>query len=114
MQKINNAYMNAVLADASYVGGLNPNINLNGALRDRMTPALAESISKNFSVVTQIESGLSSFDATVWRANNEEGTPNPSGKIYVSMRGTQQVTDFLIDGDLALTGKARGQVNANN
>ncbi|MHA6822353.1 calcium-binding protein [Ralstonia pseudosolanacearum] len=71
-----------------------------------MTTSLADYIGKNFTVVTQIETNPilgSSFDATVWK-NNE------SGKLYVSMRGTQQAEDFIVDGDLALTGNAREQL----
>ena len=78
-----------------------------------MTPTLAAQIGKGFTVVTQVQNlafGQSSFDATVWRANNENGSPNPNGKLYVSMRGTQQLTDFLVDADLAVTGNARAQV----
>ena len=106
MTTINETYTNALLADAAYVGGLSSTSDLVTKLGERMTPTLAAYISKNFSVVTQIESGLSSFDATVWRANNADGTPNPTGKLYVSMRGTQQLTDFLVDADLAITGNA--------
>ena len=71
---------------------------------------MAAVIGKNFSVVSQIESVVSSFDAVVWQANNADGTVNPSGKLYVSMRGTQQFTDFLEDADLAVTGNARAQI----
>ena len=110
MTTINETYTNALLADAAYVGGLSSTSDLVTKLGERMTPTLAAYISKNFSVVTQIESGLSSFDATVWRANNADGTPNPTGKLYVSMRGTQQPTDFLVDADLAVSGNARAQV----
>jgi trimeric autotransporter adhesin len=113
MTTINDAYINALLADSAYVGGLTAGLfgdSLAGKLQTRMTPTLAAYNGKNFSVVTQIESAGSSFDATVWRANNADGTPNPNGKIYVSMRGTQQPTDFLVDADLAVTGNARAQV----
>lgn len=106
MTEINNAYINAILADSAYVGGLlqgETGAGLKEKLDIRMTPTLADYIGKNFTVVTQIETGeggLSSFDATIWRKNNADGTANPNGKIYVSMRGTQQLTDFLADGDL--------------
>ncbi|MCS4511044.1 hypothetical protein [Xylophilus ampelinus] len=110
MTKISDAYTNALLANASYIDGLKIANNLSNALTKRMTQPLAEYISENFSVVTQTESSLSSFDATVWRANHADGTPDANGKVYVSMRGTQQLTDFLVDGDLALTGNARAQV----
>lgn len=110
MTAINDAFINALLADASYVGGLTSTRVLSDDLKPRMTPTLAEYIGKNFSVVTQIESGFSSFDATVWRANNADGTANANGKVYVSFRGTQQLQDFLVDADLAVTGNGRAQV----
>ncbi|MBC7603224.1 MAG: hypothetical protein H7255_11285, partial [Ramlibacter sp.] len=93
MTIINDAFLNALLSDAAYVDGLvqgRTGADLADDLGPRMTPTLAEYIGKNFSVVTQIASPASSFDATVWRANNMDGTPNPSGKIFVAMRGTQQ------------------------
>jgi hypothetical protein len=113
MTTIDTAFINGMLADASYVSGLangRSGSDLAGDLGPRMIPTLADYIGKNFTVVTQIESGLSSFDATVWRANSADGTANPNGKVYVSMRGTQQFTDFLVDVDLAVTGNARAQV----
>jgi Ca2+-binding RTX toxin-like protein len=114
MTTITDTFTNAALADTAYIGSL-----LNGMtgpalklmLDNRMTPTLADYISKHFSVVTQIESGgLSSFDATVWRANNEDGSPNPNGKLYVTMRGTQEGADFLADLNLAITGSAQTQL----
>ena len=110
MPTLNSAFINALLADSAYVEGLTPSTNLKRALSTRMTPALAEYIANKFSIVTQAPITLSSFDATVWRANSANGTADPSGKIYLSFRGTQQAIDFLADADLALTGNARGQV----
>lgn len=103
---INDTYINALLADASYVSNLNlaltPN-DLTTALTGRMTPTLAKYIGDNFSVVSQVGGLASSFDATVWRGN--AGTPY-AGQIYVSTRGTQEAPDFLADGDLATSGLA--------
>ena len=111
MTTIKDAYTNALLADASYVVGLSPIGVLGDDLRPRMTPELAALIAKNFSVVTQIETGgLSSFDATIWRANTASGPVDPNGKLYVTMRGTQEATDFLVDIDLAVTGSAQAQL----
>ena len=77
MPTINNTYINALLADATYVHGIDPSViqgDLKSNLSPRMTPALADYISKNFSVVTQIQSGdgigQSGFDATVWRGSS--------------------------------------------
>ena len=110
MTTINDAYINALLADAAYVDGLAPGLtgaNLASLTSGRMTPDLAKFIGDNFTVVTQ-ESGLaSSFEAVVWRGN--ANTPF-AGQVYVSMRGTQGGTDILADGDLASTGLAHGQL----
>lgn len=109
MTTIHNAYVNALLADAAYVGNLAPEMtgqNLLDALRTRMTTPLAQYIGENFTVVKQIESDGpydSSFDAVVWRENK-------TGKLYVSMRGTQQPMDFAVDADLALSGNACAQL----
>lgn len=106
MTQIHDAYINALLADAAYVTDLNlattPK-SLTAALSPRMTPTLAKYIGDNFSVVTQVGGLGSSFDATVWKENQ-------TGKLYISMRGTQQGSDFVVDSDLALTGNARAQL----
>jgi len=110
MPTINDAYINALLSDATYVNSLTPGLNgnlLEGYLEDRMTPDLAKYISDNFTVITQ-ERADSSFDATVWRGN--AGTAY-AGQVYVSMRGTQELPDdFTTDGDLAVTGLAHEQL----
>src|SRR5690606_29292785 len=106
MPTIEHAYENALLADAAYASGLVVGLKddaLAGILDARMTETQAKYIGDNFMVVASIESPVSSFDATVWRRNSD-------GKIFVSMRGTQQLTDFLVDADLAVTGNARAQV----
>ena len=111
MTTVSSTFINALLADATYVHGLallapSSSSDLKDALSPRMTPMLADYISQNFSVVTQIESGDflgSGFDATVWRAT--------TGKLYVSMRGTEPGADLAIaDVDLALNGNARAQL----
>lgn len=111
MNSINDAFVNALLADAAYVHELpsgSSGAQLKALLSNRMTDSLADYIGQNFTVVTQIETDPtpllgSSFDATIWRNNK-------SGKLYVSMRGTQQVEDFIVDADLALTGNAQAQL----
>ncbi len=102
MTTIHDAYVNALLADASYVNNLS-NATLEANLRGRMTPELARYIADNFAVVTQANGFLSSFEATVWREIN-------SGNIYVSMRGTQEIVDFAEDADLAISGLAHEQL----
>lgn len=107
---IHNAFVNALLADASYVDGLFAGQNLanNAELQSRLTPALAQHLSDNFEVVTQkLTSDLteSGFDATVWREKS-------TGQIYVSMRGTEfsGYADAAADADLTFSGLARDQV----
>jgi len=113
MTTILNAYKNALLADATYALTINGWNNKTGtaieeALKDRMTPTLAQYIGENFTVVTHIEMpdvGTSGFDATVWRENT-------SGKIYASMQGTKGAADFLTDAKLTLGGNAGQQIIA--
>jgi len=110
MIAIHDAYINALLADATYALGQNglegrAGVSLKDLLSDRMTPTLAEYISKNFTVLTHIESDDttgSGFDATVWRRND--------GQVFVSMQGTQGLQDFITDIDLTLSGVAKSQV----
>lgn len=106
MTTIHDAYINALLADAAYVDKLTPGLfgdKLAEKLSKRMTPTLANYIGEHFSVVTQIGNLASSFEATVWKEKE-------TGKLYVSMRGTNPGVDFLVDVDLALTGNARIQL----
>lgn len=110
MTTINGAYINALLADSSYVDNLKPGQTgaaLTERLTGRMTLPLAKYIGDNFSVVTQVGNLASSFDATVWRGN--AGTPYV-GQIYISTRGTQEIPDFVADGDLATSGLAHAQL----
>jgi len=65
MTTINSAYINAMLADASYVNGLS-GANLASTLTARMTEAQAKFINDNFTVVTQTPDYASGFSATVW------------------------------------------------
>lgn len=114
MTTIHGAFINALLSDSSYIPGLadgQTGFALNSAdLQQRLTPALAQFISDNFTVISHQESddvGDSGFDGTVWRGN--AGTPY-EGEVYVSMQGTTGLADFLSDGDLSLFGAAREQI----
>lgn len=113
MTTIHDAYINALLADATYALTTNkPNGYTHEDLKNllslstRMTSSLAQYIGDNFTVVTHINSDDltgSGFDATVWRSND--------GKVYVSMTGTEGLQDFLSDVDLAVSsGTARAQL----
>lgn len=109
MSTIEDIYINAILADAAYVEVTRLS-NLSADLSPRMTPTLADFIGTNFSVLTSVTSpGTigSGFDATVWKGKADT---EYAGKLYISMRGTQQGTDFLNDVDLALGGPAGNQV----
>ena len=116
MATIHDAYINALLADATYA--LNENNSPNGitgdtlkdALSTRMTLTLATYMGENFSVLTHTESGDffgSGFDATVWQG--KDGTEF-AGKTYVSMQGTQGLADFITDIDLTVSGVAKDQI----
>jgi hypothetical protein len=95
---INDAYINALLADASYVDGLAEGLTgdpLRDALQERLTQPQAAFVGENFSVVTQVGGFASGFDATVWRGR--ANTPY-AGQVYVSMRGAQGARDIVEDG----------------
>ena len=110
MTSINDIYINALLADATYalddaVTDEYPKSKLIQKLEDRMTGTLAEYIGSNFTVVTHKDiSDIigSGFDATVWR--------DEAGKIYVSMTGSAPGADFITDADLTVTGVAGAQI----
>jgi hypothetical protein len=108
MTSIDNALINALLADGTYADDLVDGLagsGLAAVLRPRMTETLADYISGKFSVVTHVESSEvfgSGFDATVWRRNTD-------GAIFVSMQGTTGPADFLVDVDLTAFGAARAQ-----
>jgi trimeric autotransporter adhesin len=114
MPTINDTFVNALLADASYVNDLAANMpasDLRDALTSRMTPTVAKFIADNFTVVTSINTpdnviNGAGFDGVAWRGN--AGTPY-AGKLFVSMRGTEGVADFVTDANLALYGDAAQQ-----
>ena len=111
---IQNAFINALLADATYVDGLIDPIGIPlssdalanyGQLKKRLTPDLAKYLADHFEVITQkltqdqTESG---FDATVWRSKDD-------GQVYVSTRGTEGKGDLIADADLTTSGLAGWQ-----
>nr|WP_320011997.1 hypothetical protein [uncultured Desulfobulbus sp.] len=110
MISINNAYINALLADSSYVQeplSGKTGIDLADDLSERMGPNIAQFIGDNFTVLTLEASADSSFNTTVWRVNPGADYED---KIYVSMRGTQELKDFTADADLATSGLAKAQI----
>jgi hypothetical protein len=105
MTTIHDTYINALLADATYVDDLQrgmTGVALRDKLAGRMTSEQAAYIGDNFSVVAQVSGLNSSFEATIWK--------DKSGQVYVSMRGTQGVPDFAADGDLGTSGLAHQQL----
>ena len=110
MTTINDAHINALLADAAYAENLvqasTPGL-LTTTLSGRLTTQLATFVSSNFTVVTQASGYASSFDATAWRGN--AGTAY-AGQFYVSMRGTHEAFDFSANFDLSKSGLARRQL----
>lgn len=119
MNPIQTAYINALLADASYV---DVSVGINSAdMRTRLTPTQAAYLAANFTVVTSIETPNTlnpllgtGFDAVVWqiKAGSELAGPNNvnAGKIFVSMRGTQGLTDSADDIILATCGIPHDQI----
>jgi hypothetical protein len=110
MKPIESAYINALLADASYVTAA---VNVDGDdMKRRMTPTLSAFIAANFKVLNSIETPTplgSGFDAVVWRGKS--GT-DYAGQTYVSMRGTQGAADIADDISLAVTGVPIDQIVA--
>jgi hypothetical protein len=101
---MNDAFINALLADASYVDlGVNPN----SALALRLTQPLADFITQNFSIKNQEINPNDGFSAVVWQG--KAGT-DYADKTYVSMRGTADGTDFQDDAELAITGVTHNQL----
>lgn len=110
MKPIETAYINALLADASYVpvsGGVDV-----PKMKERMTATQSTFIAQNFEVRSSIETptllGMG-FDAVVWR-----GKPSSdyAGKVFVSMRGTQGFQDIADDVALASRGIPHQQIAA--
>lgn len=125
MTTINQAYINALLADAAYVNvtqGMNADA-LKSAIDDRMTSTQAAYLAANFELVGRPNNtsdnpfeGGSGFDAVVWRIKigSEFAGPNylSAGKVSVSMRGTElppgaSGTDLIDDINLANPGVPR-------
>ena len=110
MSYIQSAYINALLADASYIdlpiGIISQDQfeNTEGTLSRRITPQLARFIADNFEVIDNryaSEYHESGFDAIVWKGR--EGTPY-EGK---ELNGKDIVG---ADIDLALSSSARSQI----
>jgi hypothetical protein len=124
MKILNDTYINALLADASYIrlqtrplGFSDDDAPPTGILRSTseqikaLTPSLTEPQAKyvidHFEVLNQELSPVGGFDAVVWRGR--AGTEF-AGKVYISMRGTQGGTDIADDIELAIQGVPSNQI----
>ncbi len=112
MTTINESYINALLADASYVpltldGDILNTGQLMTLLGSRLTNPQAEFVLSNFQVVNQELSTNDGFDAVVWRGKQ---ATEFAGKIYISFRGTQGIQDIADDKDLSISGLAHAQL----
>lgn len=103
MTTIKDAFVNAMLADASYVNELTPDLTGTGLtilLAGRLTPDLAKLVGDNFTVLTQVESPGSSFDAVVWLPRHGQQNRNlPAERRHHAATG----------GGAAVGGGARGR-----
>jgi hypothetical protein len=109
--EIHNAFVNAVLADASYVEGLLPDDKdgiLAGKLERRLTGPLAQYVGQNYRVVTQYTdpSFVNGFSVTVFE-------DRLTGQRYMSIRGMESIftpSDSLSAANVSLfTGLAGDQ-----
>jgi RTX calcium-binding nonapeptide repeat (4 copies) len=112
MNTINETYINALLADASYVKLRNDTELLSAdaqkaALAARLTQPQADFITANFIVKNQELSPTGGFDAVVWQGKADTAY---AGKTYVSMRGTQGGQDIADDISLAVDGVPSKQI----
>lgn len=114
MNAIQVAYINALLADASYVKDIKKGEIDAARFKDRLTQSQADFLAANFKVKESVETPNSlnpllgtGFDAVVWEG--QAGTPY-AGQIHVSMRGTQGATDLADDLALAAEGIPHDQI----
>ena len=114
MTTINNAYINALLADAAYIDlvkGMNSE-KMVDALKASLTESQAQFIATNFEVIAsenKSDNPLfgSGFDAVVWRGKTGTDYAN---QVFVSMRGTKGAADIVDDLSMALRGIPYEQV----
>ena len=109
MTSIDQAFIDAAIADIVYVEGLtrgqSGNI-LTDLIKFRIPITAAQAIGERFIVLDVHEDLASSFQGAIFKDRTD-------GTIYVANRGTLETQDFLADADLAvLSGVARNQVAA--
>jgi hypothetical protein len=114
VNSIQSAYVNALLADASYVIDIDVGAIDRDRFDERLTHTQASFLAANFRVLDTYNAMFGGFNAVVWeiKAGSELALANPgdAGKVFVSIRGTQEPVDFLNDGQLAVSGIPYQQV----
>jgi len=109
--EIHNAFVNAILADTSYVNGLvsgDEGVALERKLSDSLTPSLAKYVGDNFKVLNQwTDPSMSGFSVTVFE-------DKATSQTYVSLRGTEFPSrDVWPDANVVFgTGLAQSQILA--
>ncbi len=115
MNHIQEIYISSLLADAVYtdIQKLRNNSardNMEDIMSERMSSYQAKFIANNFEIVAALEKSdlyQNGFAAAVWKGR--ANTPY-EGKLFVSTRGTEPLTDFITDADLALNVAAQAQI----
>ena len=115
MNAIQNAYLNALFAEAAYVKftkGMNEPDIRSALNEEALTTPQAQFIASNFEVLSAINTNDlmgSGFDAVVWRGRTGSEF---AGQVFVSMRGTEPLGMDLFDADidLATRGVAYNQI----
>jgi len=96
---IHDAFVNALLAEASYVEGLlqgDRDDVFTRKLTPELTGELAEYVGQHFSVVKQVTDSASGFSVTVFEDRS-------SAQRYISFRGTEEFgADWVADADIFL------------
>ena len=116
MTAVKSAYINALLADASYIA-VTPSLSatdIANATKARLTEPQAAYLAANFTVADSYLSPVGGFDTVVWQIKAGSGLAGPNnpnaGKVFVSMRGTQGGQDIADDITLAARGVFYDQV----
>ncbi len=106
MTTIEQAFFDAVLADISYVDELEEGMTgdvLAGKIEKRISAPLAEIIGARFEVLAVKNDTSTGYQGVVFRDKQ-------TNELYVANRGTEEIKDFIADGNLAvITGVASAQ-----
>jgi len=106
MTTIEQAYFEAVLADIAYVDNLTPGMagkSLADKIKDRISEPLAITIGDRFEVLAVKNDTSTGYQGVVFRDIQ-------TNELYVANRGTEEIKDFIADGNLAvITGVASAQ-----